>query len=384
MRAMPFQVRPEMEQVFGADFSTVRLYESPIALAFGALAFTTGEHIVFAPGTCNPGTFNGRTLLGHELAHVVQQRQQRVVSAGKSVSINSDAGLEEEASWAGHRAARGLSVRLGAAAASAHRSGARVIQRLIINIGDTRLNVEYRRTNGWIVAKDIFVAMSDRTEPQSIIELDDCSSAITLAIDENIYLQGHGSPGAMAADYGVGLIAKKLNRLTFPDGYKGAVRAYCCSAGTPDKDSVPFSVLREGVAELAAQLKVPNVSVTGAAGISLNCADYANGTRAIKNDGACQNRIFAEIARTRGPVDAAWATWVNTHIAPLIADDANPAGLALIGEGVLKRGAVKAHLISKSFYMALQTGCAGDLIESGADLTTKKTGGGGRPRARSL
>ena len=39
-----------------------------------ARAFTFGEHIAFAPGQFDTGTREGRALLRHELAHVVQQR----------------------------------------------------------------------------------------------------------------------------------------------------------------------------------------------------------------------------------------------------------------------------------------------------------------------
>ena len=60
------------------DFSGVRVHadERAGATARDALhasAFTVGSHIVFAPGTYAPDTADGRRLLAHELAHVVQQ-----------------------------------------------------------------------------------------------------------------------------------------------------------------------------------------------------------------------------------------------------------------------------------------------------------------------
>jgi hypothetical protein len=39
----------------------------------GALAYTTGRNIVFAQVQYRPSTTEGRNLLAHELAHVVQQ-----------------------------------------------------------------------------------------------------------------------------------------------------------------------------------------------------------------------------------------------------------------------------------------------------------------------
>jgi hypothetical protein len=44
----------------------------------GAIAFTMGNEIYFAQGRYQPDTLQGQQLLGHELAHVVQQRAGRV------------------------------------------------------------------------------------------------------------------------------------------------------------------------------------------------------------------------------------------------------------------------------------------------------------------
>jgi hypothetical protein len=62
---------------FGADFSNVRLHSgsqaSDLAGTLQAKAFTVGNNIVFGAGQFAPGTSEGRRLLAHELAHVVQQ-----------------------------------------------------------------------------------------------------------------------------------------------------------------------------------------------------------------------------------------------------------------------------------------------------------------------
>lgn len=47
--------------------------DSAAAPRLGARAFAAGRDIGFAPGAYAPGTEPGRSLLGHELAHVVQQ-----------------------------------------------------------------------------------------------------------------------------------------------------------------------------------------------------------------------------------------------------------------------------------------------------------------------
>lgn len=65
--------RSEMEAAFGHDFSAVRVHTDVRARAMGARALTEGNDIHFAPGAYAPETAEGRHLLAHELAHVVQQ-----------------------------------------------------------------------------------------------------------------------------------------------------------------------------------------------------------------------------------------------------------------------------------------------------------------------
>ena len=69
--------RAAMEGHFGHDFSRVRLHTGPLAersaRELGANAYTVGRDVVFGHGRLNPGTNEGRRLLVHELAHVVQQ-----------------------------------------------------------------------------------------------------------------------------------------------------------------------------------------------------------------------------------------------------------------------------------------------------------------------
>jgi hypothetical protein len=101
-------IRAHMEHAFGADFSAVRVHEGPQAPALGALAYTQGADIHFAPGAYAPDSQGGRQLLGHELAHVVQQAEGKVTTTtqAKGVGINDDSALEREADDKGARAAR--------------------------------------------------------------------------------------------------------------------------------------------------------------------------------------------------------------------------------------------------------------------------------------
>ncbi|HET8927444.1 MAG TPA: DUF4157 domain-containing protein [Microbacterium sp.] len=77
-RPLDAGLRHSMEARFGCDFSSVRLHDDPqaarAASGVDAAAFTVGEHIVFGDGRLDPSHPEGRHLLAHELAHVVQQR----------------------------------------------------------------------------------------------------------------------------------------------------------------------------------------------------------------------------------------------------------------------------------------------------------------------
>jgi hypothetical protein len=69
--------RYQMEEAFGADFSAVRVHTGAASAAMndqiGARAFTYGTDIHFNDGEYTPATNEGRRLIAHELAHVVQQ-----------------------------------------------------------------------------------------------------------------------------------------------------------------------------------------------------------------------------------------------------------------------------------------------------------------------
>lgn len=89
--------RAFMESRFGHDFSQVRIHDDPQAAesaeALGTKAYTVGSNMVFGQYRYSPDTTDGKRLLAHELAHVVQQS-----SGGARLpnSIGSDP-LEQEA-----------------------------------------------------------------------------------------------------------------------------------------------------------------------------------------------------------------------------------------------------------------------------------------------
>jgi hypothetical protein len=71
-------VRAAMEPRFGHSFADVRVHAdgraAESARAVGAHAYAVGRDVVFGAGRYAPGSGEGRRLIAHELAHVVQQR----------------------------------------------------------------------------------------------------------------------------------------------------------------------------------------------------------------------------------------------------------------------------------------------------------------------
>lgn len=65
------------EQRFGHDFSDVRIHTgqkaADLANDLNARAFTIGNDVVFGSGEFTPTSQDGRTLIAHELTHVIQQ-----------------------------------------------------------------------------------------------------------------------------------------------------------------------------------------------------------------------------------------------------------------------------------------------------------------------
>lgn len=91
-RPLARAAREDLGARLGHDFSRVRVHDDPRAArsarAVDAAAYTVGNHVVFDSGRYAPGTPDGRRLLAHELAHVVQQRDAGE-AAGRALPIDS-------------------------------------------------------------------------------------------------------------------------------------------------------------------------------------------------------------------------------------------------------------------------------------------------------
>ncbi len=113
-----FPLRPalqrEYEHLFGADLSDIRLHTGneaeEAAAAESAKAFTFGRDVVFSQGRYTPGTMQGKRLLAHELAHVLQQ-------TGGTPGGSSPDRAESEASRLGARMGSAAAVPVTAGAA---------------------------------------------------------------------------------------------------------------------------------------------------------------------------------------------------------------------------------------------------------------------------
>jgi hypothetical protein len=80
---MPQSVRSYFEPRFGHGFANVRLHTdsraAQLAGAVDARAFTVGQDVVFGAGQYDPSSVEGRTLIAHELAHVLQPGSEHPV-----------------------------------------------------------------------------------------------------------------------------------------------------------------------------------------------------------------------------------------------------------------------------------------------------------------
>ena len=127
-KSLPPTLLQKMEAAFVADFSAVRVHIGPQAARLGAVAFTMGNDIYFEPGRYQPDSMHGQELIGHELAHVIQQRQGRVRIPASGVAVLQDAALEAEADRLGMQAARhahAISANAAPASAGGPDAGAR-------------------------------------------------------------------------------------------------------------------------------------------------------------------------------------------------------------------------------------------------------------------
>lgn len=92
---LPQSLQSAMSQYFHQPFSQVKIHDSPAAhtasQTLNARAFTLGNHIAFGKEQYSPTTRTGQSLIAHELAHVIQQRQgkKRIMRQALPESLRS-------------------------------------------------------------------------------------------------------------------------------------------------------------------------------------------------------------------------------------------------------------------------------------------------------
>src|SRR6478672_8113541 len=123
-------VQEEMSGRLGHDFSDVRVHNDSAAhesaQSVNAHAYTVGSNVVFQRDKYDPSSSEGKTMLAHELTHVVQQRNGPVdgSSAGGGIKVSDPSDrFEREASANAERAmsAPAPAARLSAASAAVQR-----------------------------------------------------------------------------------------------------------------------------------------------------------------------------------------------------------------------------------------------------------------------
>lgn len=133
-RPLEPEVRADMEGRLGHDFGDVRVHDDSAAhdsaKAVNAHAYTVGSNVVFQRDKYDPSSADGKTMLAHELTHVVQQRSGPVegtsAPGGIKVSDPSDRFEREAAANAERVMSAPAPTAAPAAAVQRHADGAAV------------------------------------------------------------------------------------------------------------------------------------------------------------------------------------------------------------------------------------------------------------------
>lgn len=134
-------IRAFMEPRFGHDFSQVRIHQNRAAIESArelkALAYTVGKSLIFGARQYAPETSAGRSLIAHELAHVVQQQGGQ--SGGPRPLAADDSSAERNADGLADAALAG--VPLGPIASSVpriQRRAAPYIKKVTVHLAPTQ------------------------------------------------------------------------------------------------------------------------------------------------------------------------------------------------------------------------------------------------------
>lgn len=262
-------VRADMEARLGADFSDVRVHTDhaahTAAESVQAHAFTTGSDIVFQGGRYDTGSTAGRTMLAHELTHVVQQRSGPVAGtdtgSGLKVSDPSDR-FEREAEATARRAMAGTPVVSApvSAQAAGTPAGPGAVQRLSSTEAATALK-DAAEPSGAMTAMGTAASVGSRFSDS------DASTSSSLS-------GGLGAPGIGAGAAAAGLYADARTMHGARRGMKGTEagtaahrnhrRAWNGAAGDAAQDG--FNLTGNTVSIAGGALKVAESGAADVAG----------------------------------------------------------------------------------------------------------------------
>ena len=144
---LPPAVQAKMEGHFGQDLSHLQVKtNSQEATQLQAKAFARGSEVHFAPGQYQPHTQEGQKLIGHEVAHTVQQQRGEVSPTAEveGKALNNSPALEARAEQEGAKAAnyrptpiQDFSLQRGQLSAPGMRVGGRMVEHTPLQRGVT-------------------------------------------------------------------------------------------------------------------------------------------------------------------------------------------------------------------------------------------------------
>ncbi len=102
-RELPKELKGKLASHFGYSVDNLEFRESSDVDALGAQAYAAGNVVHFRPGQFQPDTRQGQKMIGHEVAHVLQQAKGSVEGGAGAVSL--DAGHESSADRHGEEVA---------------------------------------------------------------------------------------------------------------------------------------------------------------------------------------------------------------------------------------------------------------------------------------
>lgn len=210
------ELKAAAEAFFGVELGDVELHFSRVPVLLNADAFACGDHIYMNAESSASLSQRHLEILGHELTHVVQQRQGRVPVARELYGLpaNQEDGLEREAQEMGRRFAGGRPSELPHLALS--RSHPAVVQRLL-RVGD-----KYPFTLEDLLPKPAAILALIRGGEEWLKWIIADPNATFQFADEHqlladIQMGIHGNPMILLPELGVMVHPFKLAELSEPD-----------------------------------------------------------------------------------------------------------------------------------------------------------------------